>query len=503
MCVYLKTSVTLHPNHSSSLFLTNHFFLSFLNLVYTTFRCSNNTHYIYQEKSITAIICPRVIQYSKCPLCLYNSRYDNSILKILLVVISIISLFLCSIFFLLSGNNYTIHAQSDLETTKYRNMIIDLGDGVKTNARLNIPTIGNGPFSAVLLVPGSGPADMNETAGYVRIDNETGSKIYPSARPFFEIAQYLSERGFAVLQYDKRAIGANLTILNSNVWGNATVNDLKNDAEKALDVLIQQPEVDAKKVTLVGHSEGTTIVPRIAIDNPDKVDNIVLMGALAQNLADIGYFQAVTLPLNYAQQVLDHNHNGLLSVQEADENPIFTTMVGNLTLLLTQNTTTANGQVEQLSPQFNKDNNTFISINDELKPRLIDLFNSVSIVTANEKCIKSPCPVWINSHYSLDPTLNIIGKVPSDTSILIQQGKNESQTPIEQAILLQQKLTEVRHPDHTLITYPDLGHLFYPSSQWITASGPMDQKVLEDLFGWLSDPIRDFKKLSILSLQRP
>jgi uncharacterized protein len=46
--------------------------------------------------------------------------------------------------------------------------------------------------------------------------------------PFFEIAQYLSERGFAVLQYDKRGIGSNFTILNSNIWGNATVNDLKN-----------------------------------------------------------------------------------------------------------------------------------------------------------------------------------------------------------------------------------------------------------------------------------
>jgi uncharacterized protein len=419
------------------------------------------------------------------------------------LIISIIFLSLYSITIILSGNNFTSHAQSDLETTKYRNMVIDLGDGVKTNARLNIPAIGDGPFPAVLLVPGSGPTDMNETIGYVRIDNETGSKIYPSARPFFEIAQYLSERGFAVLQYDKRGIGANFTILNSTIWKNATVNDLKNDVEKALYVLIQQPEVDANKVTLVGHSEGTIIVPRIAIDNPDKVNNIVLMGALAQNLTDIGYFQAVTLPLNYAQQVLDHNHNGLLSVQEASKNPVFITMVGNLTLLLTQNITTANGTVEQLRTQFNKDNDTFISINDELKPRLIDWYKSSYLaVTPNKKCIGlDPCPIWISSHYSL-PTLNIIGKVYSDISILIQQGKNESQTPIEQAILLQQKLTEVRHPDHTFITYPDLGHLFYPSSQWITATGPMDQKVLEDLFGWLSDPIREFKKLSILSLQR-
>jgi hypothetical protein len=100
--------------------------------------------------------------------------------------------------------------------------------------------------------------------------------------------------------------------------------------------------------------------------------------------------------------------------------------------------------------------------------------------------------------------LDIISKVPSDTSILIQQGKNDTDTPVQQAFLLQQRLTEVRHPDHTLITYPDLGHLFYPSSQWLTAAGgPMEPKVLEDLFGWLSNPVRDFKKITILSSQAP
>jgi uncharacterized protein len=105
-------------------------------------------------------------------------------------------------------------------------MIIDLGDGVKTDARLNLPAVGNGPFPGVLLIHGSGSADMNETGGYVRIDNETGSKIYPP-RPFFQIAEYLTERGFAVLQYNKRGIGENVTILDSNVWGNLTFNDQK------------------------------------------------------------------------------------------------------------------------------------------------------------------------------------------------------------------------------------------------------------------------------------
>jgi hypothetical protein len=77
----------------------------------------------------------------------------------------------------LSGNNLTIHAQPDLETIKYRDLVIDLGNGVKTNTQLTIPAIGNGPFPGVLLVHGSGATDMNATLGFIRIDNETGTKI--------------------------------------------------------------------------------------------------------------------------------------------------------------------------------------------------------------------------------------------------------------------------------------------------------------------------------------
>jgi pimeloyl-ACP methyl ester carboxylesterase len=364
--------------------------------------------------------------------------------------------------------------------------MIDLGDGIKTNARLNLPSIGDGPFPAVLLVPGSGPVDMNETAGYVRIDNETGSIIYPPARPFFDIAEYLSERGFAVLQYDKRGIGANYTFLDSNVWGNATFDDLTQDAERALDVLIQQPEVDSNNVALVGHSEGTTIVPRVAINNPGIVDNIVLMGTVAQNLGEIHDFQGVSNPILYAQQVLDHNHNGLISLQEASENPVFSTLVGNLSLVLAQNITTVNGTAEQLNPQYNLNNDTFISINDELKPRLIDRLKSLSVVIPGKKCTEiGTCPIWLRSHLTLEPTLNIIGNVSKSTGILILNGENDTQTPVQQAFLLQQRLTDVNHPDHTLITYPNLGHVFYPSSQWRTEFGPIQQYVLADLYAWL------------------
>ena len=194
-------------------------------------------------------------------------------------------------------------AQQYIPTIKYRNLVIDLGNGVKTKAQLTYPAVGNGPFPGVLLIHGSGPGDKNETV--VIFGHKNGPK---PLTPFWQIAQYLSERGFAVLRYDKRGVG-NFTI-NQNVWGNATINDFIRDAEKALNVLVQQPEVDPKRISLIGHSEGTIIVPRVVIDNSTKVKNIVLMSTVAQNLRDIAYFQNVYLPVLYAEKVLDHNHNG-------------------------------------------------------------------------------------------------------------------------------------------------------------------------------------------------
>src|SRR5437763_202841 len=329
-------------------------------------------------------------------------------------------------------------AQQYIQTIKNRNLVIDLGNGLKTNAQLTLPAIGKGSFPGVLLISGSGANDKNGTLGFI---HKTGPK---PPTPFWQIAQYLSERGFAVLRYDKRGIGANFTI-NQNVWGNATINDLIHDAEKALNVLTMQPEVDPKRISLIGHSEGTIIAPRVAIDNPTKVKNIVLMGTVAQNLRELLYFQSVSIPLLYAEKVLDHDHSGMLSISEANQNPVFSTYAGNLTLLLE----TTNGTKHQLSPKYNTNNDAYISINNELKPKLIAQVKSLSVVTPGKKCTGT-CPIWFRSYYALEPTLSIIGNVPPKTSILILQGENDSQTPVEQAYLLQQRLTELGHPEQTL-----------------------------------------------------
>ena len=82
--------------------------------------------------------------------------------------------------------SFAVYAQSNLQTIKYRKWSKDY-------AQLTLPAIGKGPFPGILLVHGAGPVDMN----YGGI--------------FWQIAQYLSERGFVVLRYDKRGIGENGT----------------------------------------------------------------------------------------------------------------------------------------------------------------------------------------------------------------------------------------------------------------------------------------------------
>ena len=404
-------------------------------------------------------------------------------MKNVTTIIAII-LSLYSLSFLVYGSsaaNFTVYAQSYLQTIKYRNIVIDLGTGLKTNAQLTYPAVGKGPFPGVLLISGSGAQDKNGTIGYV---HENGSE---PLTPYLQIAQYLSERGLAVLRYDKRGIGANITI-DQNVWGNSTINDLILDAEKALNILTLQPEVDPNRISIIGHSQGTIIAPRVAIDNSAKVKNIILMGIVASNSQDLVRLQRVSLPSEYASQVLDENNTGLISIQQiANDHMLRYLLVPYpvvLTFLRTNNTEVIS---DALVKKFanNVIGTGYISIEKQFKPELIKRYENLSSFNPSKCNMVEDCPVYYRALFSLTPTLSIIGNVSKSTGILMLNGENDSITPVQQAFLLQQRLTEVNHPDHTLITYPDLGHQFYPSSHWETQNGPIQQYVLADTYSWL------------------
>jgi uncharacterized protein len=192
---------------------------------------------------------------------------------------------------------------------------------------------------------------------------------------------------------------------------------------------------------------------------------------------------------------LDKNHSGLVSVKEASEDPVFQGMVLDNSILFIGHSNITG--IDSAVNETKSANDTKISINNELKPRLERQFeqyiNELNSNTNQSRILDKKCsfdifrcPMWAKSHLLLTDTLSVIGNVSSNIGILTLMGENDL---VQHAFLLQQRLTEVNHPDHTLITYPNLGHHFYPENIWQTGvpvvPEPISEYVLADLYSWL------------------
>ena len=106
----------------------------------------------------------------------------------------------------------------------------------------------SGRHPAVFLVSGSGPQDRDGATGAI-----------PGYRPFAAIAKHLARNDIAVLRYDDRGVGE-----SSGDYGAAAEADFVNDARAALEFLLARSDIDAKRVGIVGQSEGGMIAAIIA-----------------------------------------------------------------------------------------------------------------------------------------------------------------------------------------------------------------------------------------------
>jgi uncharacterized protein len=119
-------------------------------------------------------------------------------------------------------------------------------------------------FPAVVMITGSGPQERDEAIPMV-----------PGYRPFREIADTLSRRGIAVLRLDDRGTGA-----STGDFAAATSEDFARDIRAALEFLRRRPDIDTRRLGLVGHSEGGLIAPMIAAADP-RIAAIVLIAGPA------------------------------------------------------------------------------------------------------------------------------------------------------------------------------------------------------------------------------
>jgi pimeloyl-ACP methyl ester carboxylesterase len=129
---------------------------------------------------------------------------------------------------------------------------------VKLAGTLTLPK-GDGPFPAVFLITGSGPQD--------RDSDILGHKL------FLVIADYLTRRGVAVLRVDDRGFGK-----STGDFADATTADFAEDAEACVAFLKAHKKIDAKKIGLIGHSEGGQIAPMVASRSKDVAFIVLLAG---------------------------------------------------------------------------------------------------------------------------------------------------------------------------------------------------------------------------------
>jgi len=116
---------------------------------------------------------------------------------------------------------------------------------------LTVPD-GEGTHPAVVLMTGSGAQDRDEALAGMTL------------KPFALLADALGRAGIAVLRYDDRGTAA-----STGDYASATIADFTADGQAALDWLRQQPDVDADRVGVLGHSEGGAYIASIAANDPD------------------------------------------------------------------------------------------------------------------------------------------------------------------------------------------------------------------------------------------
>jgi uncharacterized protein len=90
---------------------------------------------------------------------------------------------------------------------------------------------------AVVLVPGSGRVDRDEVVAGIPI--------------FGQLASALADAGYVVIRYDKRGVGQ-----SGGREESATLEDYAEDVRSVVRFMSRRRDVDPRRITVVGHSEG-------------------------------------------------------------------------------------------------------------------------------------------------------------------------------------------------------------------------------------------------------
>jgi len=118
-------------------------------------------------------------------------------------------------------------------------------DGIAIHATLTRPP-GEGPFSAVVFIAGSGPTDRDWNTPLIPGANGSAALL----------AQVLTATSYITLRYDKRFSGSHAQENAQRLAGRISMQGHAAELAGAIDLLANRPDVDRQRIFVLANSEG-------------------------------------------------------------------------------------------------------------------------------------------------------------------------------------------------------------------------------------------------------
>lgn len=149
--------------------------------------------------------------------------------------------------------------QSDKPYTEREVTIENSKAGIKLVGTLTLPREVKQGTPLIVMITGSGPQNRDE-------------ELF-GHKPFAVLSDTLTRAGYLTFRYDDRGVGA-----STGEFFKASMGDLISDAESVYKQIAQEPEVDSKRIILLGHSEGSYIAATLASKYRDVFAVVSLAG---------------------------------------------------------------------------------------------------------------------------------------------------------------------------------------------------------------------------------
>ena len=383
---------------------------------------------------------------------------------------------------------------ADNPNVAHEDFTVDFGD-FQSRAQLTYPATGNGPFPTVILIPGSGPYDMDFTI----LDRQTGRE---KSHIFRDIANYLTANGYAVVRYNKHDITGPTDQQNPGVtqkFYSLSQKQLLADANTVYLTTRTNPRVDTKRIILYAWSEGTTHATQLVLMHPEIV-GLALQGPVAGTWKETFSYQLLDVGVGFLRDVADTNKDGVITIEEilaALRNSPGTASgaAAILTLDLSQPAASSASPAAatapassaaaspasnglRLNPKIDKNGDGKLDIAGEIVPFFQDYFANF-----DENARNGPF-----SQYTSDKTPpTIVSSLPGYKGpVLILQGGRDANVNPASAKQIDDAIEASGRSGHGLNMYPNLGHsLGQTPSVYADNFQPIDMAPLEATLGWL------------------